>query len=438
MATREMRPLLKPRSMVGLAWPFWVLFIAFPLWWALGFAPFLWPAVAIPVAAAILMRGWTKAPRGFGVWLMFLVWMLASGTQLAEAEQWIFFTYRLTIYLSATLLFLYVFNAPREELPSSRITAMLTVFWGYAVLGGFLALAFPDASFTSVAERLLPPGVVANPFVFELVHPELAQVHEFLGYPIPRPKAPFVYTNEWGAIMALLTPFVLATWRTVTRPSLRLLLGILLLASIVPIVVSVNRGLWLSLGLGLSYAAVRLAVRGRVRALQALVGFMVLSGIVILTTPLAGVVSDRLATPHSNVTRGSLYVEAAENVLDSPLLGFGAPRPSERNPNSPPVGTHGQFWLVLYSHGIPGMVLFVGWLVYAFWQAQRRRSPLHLWMSVVLLIALVQLPYYGMLPVPIHLVMLATALSWREASAELRSERLLERSPVATATPRRP
>jgi polysaccharide biosynthesis protein PslJ len=419
--------------MIGLAWPFWVLFIAFPLWWALGFAPFVWPAVAIPVATALFMRGRSKAPPGFGVWLLFLVWVLASGTQLEDTEQWIFFTYRLTLYLSATLLFLYVFNAPREELASSRITSILTGFWCFAVLGGYLALAFPDGSFTSAAEVLLPSGLVGNPFVYELVHPEFAQVHEFLGYPIPRPTAPFVYTNEWGANLALLTPFVLATLRTVSRPSIRLLLGTMLMASVVPIVVSVNRGLWLSLGLGLSYAAVRLAVRGRVRALQALVGSMVLSGIVILTTPLAGVVSDRLATPHSNVTRGSLYVEAAENVLDSPLLGFGAPRPSERNPNSPPVGTHGQFWLVLYSHGIPGMVLFVGWLVYAFWQTQRRRSTLHLWMSVVLLIALIQLPYYGMLPVPIHLVMVAAALSWREALAESGSEPRTVRTLVVQA-----
>jgi hypothetical protein len=432
-----MRPLLDHRPMVGRAWPLWILFIAFPVWWALGFAPFLWPTVAVPVAAAVFMRGWTNAPQGFGVWLLFLVWVLASGTQLEETEQWIFFTYRLTLYLSATLLFLYVFNAPREELPSSRITAILTVFWGFAVLGGFLALAFPDGSFTSVAEVILPPGVIGNSFVYELVHPEFAQVHEFLGYPIPRPKAPFVYTNEWGANMALLTPFVLATWRTVSRPSLRLLLGVMLVASVVPIVVSVNRGMWLSLGLGLVYAAIRLAIRGRIRALQALVGFGVLSGFLILTTPLAGVIEDRLATPHSNVTRGSLYTEASENVLDSPLLGYGAPRPSERNPNSPPVGTHGQFWLVLFSHGIPGMALFVGWVGYAFWQSLRRPSGLHLWMSVVLLMALIQMPYYGMLPVPLHLVMLAAAVLWREPSVESETERLAAKPMVGAAYPGR-
>jgi hypothetical protein len=413
---------MERRSLLGPAWPLWIMFIAFPLWWALGLAPFLWPAVAFPLAAAIFMRGWTSVPRGFGVWVLFLVWVVASGTQLEESEQWIFFTYRLSLYLSATLLFLYVFNAPREELPSSRITGILTIFWGFAVVGGFLALAFPDGSFTSLAEVILPGSVIGNSFIYELVHPEFAQIHEFLGYPIPRPKAPFVYTNEWGANVALLTPFVLATWRSVSRPSLRVLMGAMLVASVAPIVISVNRGMWLSLGLGLGYAAIRLAIRGRIRALQALVGFGLLSGFLILASPLAGVIEDRLATPHSNVTRGSLYTEASENALESPLLGYGAPRPSERNPNSPPVGTHGQFWLVLVSHGIPGMVLFVGWLFYAFWQTQRHRSPLHLWMSVVLLIALIQLPYYGMLPVPIHLVMLAAALSWREARTESESQ----------------
>jgi O-antigen ligase len=144
----------------------------------------------------------------------------------------------------------------------------------------------------------------------------------------------------------------------------------------------------------------------------------------ILATPLAGVVADRLATPHSNETRGSLYIEAVEGVVESPLLGYGSPRESERNANAPPVGTHGHFWLVLFSHGIPAAVLFVAWMAYAFWQIQRRSSTLHLWMSVVLLIAMIQMPYYGMIPVPIHLVMLAMALALREPSAERPRESL--------------
>jgi polysaccharide biosynthesis protein PslJ len=432
MLTRDDLPVVD-RRLVGPSWPLVLLFLAFPLWWALGFAAIVWPLVALPVGAAVLMRGWTNVPRGFGLWLLFLVWMLASSTQLEATDQWIAFLYRAAIYLSATVLFLYVYNAPRDELPATKVTGILTVFWSFAVIGGFLALAFPDGAFTSVAELVLPPGVAGNPFVYELVHPELAQVHDFLGYPIPRPKAPFVYTNEWGANVALLTPFVLLTWRSLSRGALRSLLGVLLVASVVPIVVSVNRGLWLSLGVGLTYAAVRMAMRGRIRALYGLVAFIVVSGLLILATPLASVVADRLATPHSNETRGSLYIEAVEGVLESPLLGYGSPRESERNANAPPVGTHGHFWLVLFSHGIPAALLFLAWMAYAFWQAQRRSSMFHLWMSVVLLIAMIQMPYYGMFPVPIHLVMLAMALAWREPSPERSPEPMAAQEVVGAA-----
>jgi hypothetical protein len=54
-------------------------------------------------------------------------------------------------------------------------------------------------------------------------------------------------------------------------------------------------------------------------------------------------------------------------------------------------------------------------------------------MSVVLLIALIQMPYYGMLPVPIHIVMLAAALAWREPSFESASEPLAARATIAAA-----
>jgi O-antigen ligase len=139
--------------------------------------------------------------------------------------------------------------------------------------------------------------------------------------------------------------------------------------------------------------------------------------VLVVTTPLGQLVLDRIATPHSNEGRLSLYSEAAESVIDSPLLGYGAPRPSERDPNLPRVGTHGQLWLVLFSHGIPAAGFFVGWFAFAFWRSRRTTSDVSSWMHVVLLITLVQMSYYGMVPVPIHIAMLAAAIAWREISA---------------------
>jgi hypothetical protein len=68
-------------------WPLYLLFGAYPLWWLLGLSAFVWPLLAIPMAASLLMRDRVRAPRGFGVWLLFLSLMLASGTQLNDTER---------------------------------------------------------------------------------------------------------------------------------------------------------------------------------------------------------------------------------------------------------------------------------------------------------------------------------------------------------------
>lgn len=397
-------------------WPLYVLLLGFPLWWVLGLGAFIWPILAVPMVFSLVMRDRITVPRGFGLWLLFLLWMLASATQLDEPQRGIVFLYRAAVYFSATVLFLYVYNASTESLPARRVLMLLAAFWVIAVAGGLLGLLLPQGSIRTPVEMLMPRGLLANSFVYELVHPRFAQVQTILGYPVPRPAAPFVYTNEWGANIALLTPLAIAALGQFRKGSSRTFIRLMLVASVIPIVVSLNRGLWLGLSLGLAYASFRLATRGRGRALGAMLVGLVIAATLILTTPLKDLVTERLATPHSNQGRLALYQEAAEGVLESPLVGFGAPRPSERNPNAPRVGTHGQLWLVLFSHGIPAAALFIGWFLYALWRTREGSSRIPFWTHVALFIALVQMPYYGMVPVPIHILMIAVALAWREAS----------------------
>jgi polysaccharide biosynthesis protein PslJ len=399
------RPGLSP------GWPLYVVLLGFPLWWLLGLGGFIWPIVLIPLALGFLMRDGIVVPRGFGLWLLFLILMLGSSIMLDEPHRWIVWLYRFSIYASATILFIYIFNSPERTLPMSKVIGIVTGFWAIVVVGGVLGLIIPDVSFRSPVEMIMPAQLLRNSFVYELVHPGFAEVQTFLGYPIPRPKAPFIYTNEWGANMALLTPFAIAFLYGRRSAFRKLVVAALLIVSVIPMIVSANRGLWLSLSIGLIYGAVRLAARGKGRALGAVLVFIGLSIGLVLTSPLRGLVEDRLATPHSNRARLALYEEATEGVLESPLLGYGAPRPSERSADSPPVGSHGQFWIVLYSHGIPAAIFFVGWLFWAFISSRKNDA---LWTHVVLLIALIQLPFYGMLPVPIHIIMLAAALAWRE------------------------
>lgn len=70
---RETRGAVLPEG-----WPLYLLFGLYPPWWLLGLSAFVWPVLAAPMAASLLMRDHVRAPRGFGLCLLFLALMLAS------------------------------------------------------------------------------------------------------------------------------------------------------------------------------------------------------------------------------------------------------------------------------------------------------------------------------------------------------------------------
>jgi hypothetical protein len=398
-------------------WPLYALFLGFPLWWVLGLSAFIWPIMAVPMAAALLRRHTVAAPRGFGLWIAFVLLMLGSATQLNGADKYIHFGYRAALYLSATVILLYVFNMSRDGLPTRRVITIMAIFWMFVVVGGFLGVLFPSVSFTSPVERLLPGRFASSEFIHELVHPAFAQVMDILGYEAPRPKAPFTYATNWGAAFGLLTPFVILAWKYARTQAWKTVTALMFVAAIVPVVSSLNRALWLSLGVGLLYAAVRLALAGRGRALRSVILLLVTIVAVVYVTPLRTLVEDRFANPHSNERRANLYEESIDVVMRSPLLGFGAPQPSTVNPNAPPVGTQGQLWQVLVSHGIPATILFLWWFAFRFWRMRAASTELGFWCHVLVLIALVQAPFYDWLGAPLVVIMVAIALAARESGA---------------------
>ena len=417
-------PAARPgRRQPGLpaGWPVLALFVLFPLWWVLGLSALIWLVLAVPMLVQLLLRGpGVRVPKGFGLWLAFLFWMLLSGTQLDEARRWYAFSYRALLYVSMTVMFVYVYNLPRTAVPARKVVFALTVFWAAVICFGFAALAAPTARFTTPAGLLLPAGIASNPFVQDLVGARLAQVQSFIGYDLPRPAAPFTYTNEWGGAVGLLTPMALAGLGMLRSYLLRNLVRLLLVASLVPIVISANRGLWVGLGIGLVYAAVRVALRGNARALLAIVGFLAVVTAVVTLTPLERYVSDRLANPHSNARRESLGAQAIKGTLDAPLFGHGGPRESQETPNAPEIGTHGHVYLVAFSHGIPGLAFFLGWWLWALLVTSRGATGPPLWAHVLLLVGALEFLYYDMMPTQLHLMMVVSALAWRELEATTR------------------
>jgi hypothetical protein len=372
------------------AWPLYVLFGVFPVWWALGMGAFIFPVAAIPMSISLLCRRPLRLPRGIGLWLAFLAWMLASGLMLhaggvPRSGRVLAFFYRGSLYLSATVLFLYLYQTSPDRLPVKRVLTVMTWFLGWVLLLGVIGILDPHVQFRTAMQRVLPSSLSTNAFLHSLVHAQLASPNHLLGFSLARPLAPFNYTNEWGANVALLVPFAVALLYFIRTKATAVLLGAGLVLSVVPMIISLNKGLWLSLSAGLVLVALRLAVRGRVRGLV-----------------------DRLA--HSNTaTRASLYQQAQQSAAGSPVLGYGAPVASTASEGGPSVGTHGQLWTILVSNGVPALVLYVGYLVHALWR-YRRLSEEYLWVQAVIFISLVQLPYYNALPVELPVVMVAVAL----------------------------
>ena len=250
------------------------LFGGFPIWWALGLSAVICILFAVPMLVWLLARGRVRVPKGFGLWLAFLFWMLLSATQLDEARRWYAFSYRGVLYLSMTVMFVYVYNLPRSAMPTRRIVLALALFWAAVICFGFAALAAPNFQLTTPVVPAAARAAGQQPVRPGPVQPRLAQVQTFIGYALTRPAAPFTYTNEWGGAVGLLTPMALAALGLVRSYLVRNAIRLLLVASLVPIVISANRGLWVGLAAGLVYAAVRVALRGNARALVAIVGFL--------------------------------------------------------------------------------------------------------------------------------------------------------------------
>jgi hypothetical protein len=154
--------------------------------------------------------------------------------------------------------------------------------------------------------------------------------------------------------------------------------------------------------------------------------------LLVVTTPLKGVVTNRLHHGRSNHLRASLSSLAIHDGLASPVIGFGDTRQEQGSPNSIAigpslkcptcgqlaVGSTGQFWLLLVSDGVLGAALYVGFFGYGIWYYRRDRSPEAFAGVLVLLLSFAYMFTYDAVPAPLGFTMLAYALMWKNGLYE--------------------
>ncbi|MBB5080767.1 hypothetical protein [Nonomuraea endophytica] len=418
------------------AWPIAALLVGYPVWWALGFGGLSVVVMAVPMALILWRRRPIRLPRGAGLWVLLLAGYLVSGLALAEAPpgtygglgpgRLIGYGMRFALYASLFVVVLYLGNLTKQELSQLRLVRMLGVLFVWTVAGGLLGVLFPKFSYTSPVELVLPDWIAGNSFVQNLIHPTAAQTQKVLGYGLPRPEAPFEWANAWGSNLSILLVWFVVGWWVYGGRRRKAAAVVLISLAAVPVVYSLNRGLWIGLGLAALYLVLR--VGGRTRLTVCAIATT--AALVFALSPLAALVIQRLDNPHSNDIRAFTVSATIEAAAHSPVIGFGNTRNATGNHRTittgktdwctgcghPPLGSDGQLWLLLITQGVTGAVLYVAFFAGAVRRHWRDRSPVGLAGVLVMLLVLLYMFVYDGLVTPLSLYLISFALLWRNTT----------------------
>lgn len=390
-----------------------LILAGYPIAWAMGLGPVVFPLAAVLMALWLIRNRPFLIPPGTIALACFLVIVATSLIEVNSIGRLGVWVLRTSWYASALILWLFLARQDTARARRCIIYALMGI-WAMAILGGWAAVLTPDLSWRTPVASLLPEVIAGDEYVSDLINPRVSETQLFFpDIQLNRPAAPFAYTNAWGSNVALLTPFIFIGFQERRLRIPRWILIGALFLGLVPFYFSLNRGAWLTLGIGLIYGLTRFALlKRRILPIAVLAGIAGIALVVATSTGILGAATGQLETRtgDSNETRASLYVETIQRSAESPMIGYGTPRASISNPTGPPLGTHGQLWAILFAHGYIAAFLYVGFFLLAFFRA-RGRDPVTHWAKVSLAIGLMQLPIYGHLPMQLFVMVVAAAVA---------------------------
>ena len=434
-APARRRPAVPALVRIPTAWPLVVLLAGYPIWWALGLTTFAFVGAAAPMAVQLLRRRRLRFPPGFGLWALLLVWVLLGFLVLGETAPATMppagikiapFVLRVMQYTSITVVMLWIGTMWEREVPRRLVVSLLGVLFLSTVAGGVVGAAFPHGQFATPLSYLLPNSLLENGFVGRLTTVNFAQVQDVLGG-VGRPAAPYAYTNTWGYCYSLLLPWFVAGWMVRTSLLRKAAAVAVIGVSLYPAVYSLNRGLWIGLGLSAVYLVVRFALRGRLAPAALFTVGLAIAGTLFVLTPLHTMVAERVSQGHSNDTRSSLNAIAFRAALSSPVLGYGGTRQTTGSNQSiavgatkacplcgnRDVGSDGQFWNLLLQNGFVGAFLYIAFFVVVAWRYRRDATPIGIAGGLTVLLPLFYMLVYPAIGIPLALSFIAVGLLWR-------------------------
>ncbi|SES28061.1 hypothetical protein CCYS_10455 [Corynebacterium cystitidis DSM 20524] len=393
------------------AWPVTLPFAAYVVWWLVGVGDFIWI-----IAAALMVLTWAgrknmRFPVVMWLWLVYLIWVVASLAMNDTTGRALGAIYRFLLYASAGLFALHIFNA-RTTVTVRRMGNAMVWFLVGMTAAGYLALAFPTLTIRTPMSYLIPNSLQQNELIADMVirHTTHWNPDAWIEQAV-RPVAPFLYANTWGNVYSLLLPLVLIHLWVMWHTRQRWWIIAVILLSVLPALSTLNRGMFIGLAVVGVWVAVQALRRGAflITGMWAAVGALALGGWV--ASPFGFNLIARVTQTESTQDRRVLYRDTIAGTMESPLFGFGSPRPAAES-WLPSVGTQGQLWTVMYSHGFIGLGLFLGFLVCVLALMWKRQDPVGAVLGGIVAATLVETIFYGMMT-GIFITMVAVGLGLR-------------------------
>ena len=394
------------------AWPVLALIWGYPLLWALGATVIAGALLTVVMLAYLAHSRTVRVVPGAAMLAAFVAWVIPCAIMIDSNVRMLGYIYRFSILVVVAVTFLYAVNAT-VHLTRRRIVSALTFLWFVTIAGGLLGLMFPEVRLSTPVGLLLPDTLTGNSYVHDLFFPPFAEIQHPYGSPTTfvRPSAPFPYANSWGVMLVLLTPVAAARFLMTRSIGLRVLIVVALGVMLIPAAASSNRGMFAALALAAAYVVVRLAVRDRAAPMITIAVLGSIGAAVLVANGLIAQVPQRQQYGQSIGVRLDLYRETFERTLQSPLLGYGAPRPSAVQEIS--VGTQGYMWMLMFSYGFVGLALFLMFLWGSTLRTWRSPGDVDLVLHSVLVVASVVVIFYGLDIMQLVAIMLVAAVLLR-------------------------
>jgi hypothetical protein len=395
------------------AWPVLAMLWGFPVFWLLGATVVAGVALTVVMLSYLAHHRAARLVPGVYAFTAFVVWVVPCAIMIDSSDRMLGYVYRFSILLVVGTAFVYTISAG-SRLTRRRIVDGLTFVWLFTIAGGILGLLSPETRLTTPIGLLLPDTLTGNDYVRDLFFPPLAEVQHPFGSPVDfvRPSAPFPYANSWGVAIVLLTPVAVACFLQARSRLVRVVIVLGFVAMVAPALATSNRGMFAGLVLAAIYVVVRLTVRDRAAPVLSIAVLGVIGAVVLVGNGLLTQIQARQQYGDSWGTRWALYHETFERSLRSPLLGYGAPRPSLSEPLVS-AGTQGYVWMLMFSFGFVGLAFFVTFLWGTTLRTWSAPGDVDLVLHSVLVVASVIIGFYGLDVMQLLSIMLVAAVLLR-------------------------